>query len=167
MLPIVRLPATTLREPSVDIDKAILASKDVQTFIDEMIPAMYGDDGIGIAAPQLGKNVRIFIVGKEALKDFEVQTGTVNKTDDLVVINARWKKLSRKITWDTEGCLSVPKTFGKVKRCKDVELTAQDRHGNLLILTAHNYMARVLQHETDHLDGILFVDKAKDIHTVD
>ncbi|PIR74008.1 MAG: peptide deformylase [Candidatus Magasanikbacteria bacterium CG10_big_fil_rev_8_21_14_0_10_47_10] len=167
MLPLVTLPAESLRQQSADIDRSVLASAEMQQFIDEMIPTMYGDDGIGLAAPQVGRNIRIFTIGKEAIKDFTVIQGTIDAAHDLVVVNPIWYKLSRKTTIDTEGCLSVPKTFGKVKRSRDIHVEALDRHGNTLSFDAHNYFARVVQHEVDHLNGILFIDRAKGVYTVD
>jgi len=75
MLPLVTLPAESLRQQSADIDRSVLASAEMQQFIDEMIPTMYGDDGIGLAAPQVGRNIRIFTIGKEAIKILPLSKG--------------------------------------------------------------------------------------------
>ncbi len=167
MLPIIKVPAPSLRERSREVTTEELSSASVQQLIDGMIPTMYGDDGIGLAAPQVAQNIRIFIVGKEALKNFDIQKGKINAKTDLVVVNPVWTKLTRKTGWDVEGCLSVPKTYGKVKRYMDVHVEGLTRDGAILSFDAHKFFARVIQHETDHLDGILFVDKAKDIYTTD
>ena len=82
-------------------------------------------------------------------------------------MNPVWTKTSIRKDWDTEGCLSVPKTYGKVKRYKHIMVKALDKDGNELNFEAHNFFARVIQHEVDHLDGILFIDKAKDIYEID
>lgn len=157
MLPLVQLPNPNLRKRSIEIDRAVLLSPPIQTFIDEMIPTMYGDDGIGLAAPQVGKNIRVCVIGKDADKKL---------TTDLVLINPTWERTSKKTNIDTEGCLSVPNQFGKVKRYTHIDVNAWDRKGNPLSFEAHKFFARVIQHEIDHLDGILFIDKATDIYTI-
>lgn len=168
ILPIVTVPTESLRIRSTEVDRDVLLSDDTQTFIDNMIPTMYDDDGIGLAAPQVGNNIRICVVGKEAVPNrLKVSTGDINPREDLVLVNPVWQKTSRKTAWDTEGCLSVPRTFGKVKRYTNIAVTAQDRHGNDVAFDASAFFARVIQHEVDHLDGILFIDKAKDVYTVD
>lgn len=164
MLPIITHPAPRLRERSQEISPADTAT--LSPLIDDMITTMYQDDGIGLAAPQVGQNIRLFVVGKEALKHFRVLEGTLNPKQDLALINPVWEKTSRKTEWDVEGCLSVPNTFGKVKRNRDIRVRAFDRSGKTIAFEAHQFLARVIQHETDHIDGILFIDKAKDIYTV-
>ncbi len=162
MLKIIKIPTPSLRERSVEIDRDFLLSVNTQELIDEMIPTMYDDDGIGLAAPQVDNNVRILVVGKEAINKDHDLAG-----QDLVLVNPVWERTSRKTAWDTEGCLSVPKTFGKVKRYKNIYVEAWDRDGHELKFKATDFFARVIQHEVDHLDGILFVDKAKDIYEVE
>jgi len=164
MLEITKVPTKSLRERSTELDPALVTSDEIQTLIDEMIPTMYTDDGIGLAAPQVGKNIRLCVIGKEALKLDKKNTLQIY---DLVLINPVWQKTSRKKATDTEGCLSVPKTFGKVTRWKNIEVEALDRQGNKLKFFANDFFARVIQHEVDHLDGILFIDKAKSIYTID
>lgn len=158
MLPIVKLPAPSLRERSIEVDRTRLLSPDTQQLIDAMIPTMYDDDGIGLAAPQVAKNIRICVVGKEADKSL---------AGDLVLVNPVWTKNSKKTKIEDEGCLSVPGKFGKVKRYTDIHVEAWDRHGNALSFDAKQFFARVIQHEVDHLNGILFIDKATDIYDVD
>lgn len=170
MLPIVKLPTPSLRERSVEIDRDVLLSNDVQKLIRDMIPTMYGDDGIGLAAPQVGHNIRVCVIGKEAVHMDERPGESKKKskaTKDLVLVNPVWERLSKKTAWDTEGCLSVPKQYGKVKRYTEIQVSAMDEHGNPLNFVAKKFFARVIQHEVDHLDGILFIDKAIDIYDVD
>lgn len=157
-LPIVTLPTPSLRVRSGEVDHATLRSPEIQQFIKDMIPTMYDDDGIGLAAPQVGKNIRICVVGKDA---------TPTKQKDLVLVNPVWERTSRKTNIDAEGCLSVPNVFGKVKRYSYIHVTAWNEHGEELSFDANNFFARVIQHEVDHLDGILFIDKARDIYEVD
>lgn len=158
MLPIVKLPTPSLRERSREITREELLSPEIQQLMIDMVPTMYGDDGIGLAAPQVGRNIRVCIVGREADKSL---------LRDLVLVNPVWERNSNKTTVDVEGCLSVPKKFGKVKRYTDITVKAWDEHGNPLSFVAKKFFARVIQHEVDHLDGILFIDKAVDIFTAE
>ncbi|PIZ94863.1 MAG: peptide deformylase [Candidatus Magasanikbacteria bacterium CG_4_10_14_0_2_um_filter_37_12] len=162
MLNIITAPNKSLRKRSVEIDHNFLLSANTQQLIAEMIPAMYNDNGIGLAAPQVNHNIRLLIIGKEAINKNHNLAG-----QDLILINPIWEKTSRKTGWDTEGCLSVPKIYGKVKRYKNIYVKAWDQDGNELKFKATDFFACVIQHEVDHLDGILFIDKAKDIYEVE
>jgi len=155
MLKIITLPTPSLRERSKEIDRDFLLSPQTQKLIDEMIPKMYESDGIGLAAPQIAHNIRICIIGKDSDKKLK---------EDLVLVNPTWKKSSKKKNTDLEGCLSVPHTFGKVIRYTHIDVQALDRHGNKISFSAKKFLARVIQHEVDHLDGILFIDKATEIY---
>lgn len=154
MLKIVTLPAKNLRERSKEVDRDFLLNVDTQKLMLEMIEAMYKNDGIGLAAPQIGKNLRICVIGEGADKKLE---------DDLILVNPVWEKTSKQTNVDLEGCLSVPGTVGKVKRFSRIYVTAWNKDGNKIEFEAKNFLARVIQHEVDHLDGILFIDKATDI----
>lgn len=154
MLKIVTLPAKNLRERSKKIDRDFLLSPKTQKMIDEMIPTMYAHDGIGLAAPQIGHNFRICVLAKAADKNLQ---------EELILINPVWEKISKKKNTDTEGCLSVPNIFGKVIRYSDIHVEAWDRYGKKLSFDAKKFFARVIQHECDHLDGVLFIDKATDL----
>jgi peptide deformylase len=164
MLPIITQPNDILRKKSSNIGLDLLIEKEIQTLIDDMIPTMYGDDGIGLAAPQIGKNIQLCIIGKQAFgKKIKVHKGEIPFKTDLVLVNPRFEPMSSKKIVDVEGCLSVPNTFGKVRRFKNILVIAIDREGKTLEFEANNFFARVIQHEIDHLNGILFTDKAKDI----
>lgn len=165
-LPIVTAPAESLRQKSREISIEELKSETTQKLIDAMFPTMHNDDGIGLAAPQVGHNVRIFTVGKDAMHGIKVIEGSLPKGQDVAFVNPTWERTSRKSEWEIEGCLSVPNTYGKVKRFARVKMKALDRYGNKVMLEASGYLARVIQHETDHLNGILFIDRAKDTYTV-
>ena len=125
-----------------------------------MMPVMYSADGIGLAGVQVGHSLRICTIGKLA-----VPPKHTLKQEDFVLINPVWTNASKRKKEDSEGCLSVPKTFGKVNRYKYIKVTALDRHGNSLSFDAKDLLARVVQHEVDHMDGILFIDKATNIQT--
>ncbi len=149
----------SLRERSLEVSKKQILSDDIKALIKPMIDTMYTDDGIGLAAPQIGKNIRLIVIGKQA--DPEVLE------EDLVLFNPTWERTSKKTAWDSEGCLSVPNVYGKVKRYKDIDVQALDINGEEIAFEISGYLARVIQHEVDHLDGVLFIDKAKDLHKFD
>lgn len=158
ILPIVTVPAPSLRHRSKEIERDFLSTAEFKELVENIIPTMYHDDGIGIAAPQVGQNIRLCIIGRQAVPD---------KKNDLILINPVFDKTSRKKESDLEGCLSVPKTYGKVTRYKDIQVKAWNEKGEEIKFEAHGYFARVIQHEVDHLDGILFIDKARGIYTID
>lgn len=121
----------------------------------------YDVDGyaaVAIAAPQIGVSKRIFIVQDES-EDRE------GKLPSLVAVNPRFTKMSRKMQELGEGCLSIPDTYGLVKRHKNVTMEATDENGNLYTRGAGGLFSTILQHEYDHLDGILFPERAEKVWT--
>lgn len=157
-LPITKIPTKTLSKPSKKLTKEELLDSKMQKFIKDMIPTMYEESGIGLAAPQVALNVQLCVVGKEASPHLK---------KDLVLVNPTFEVLSKKKEVDTEGCLSVPGTFGKVKRFNHIHVKAWDEKGKELDFEAKNFFARVIQHEYDHLQGTLIIDKAKDMYSKD
>ncbi|MFH1286667.1 MAG: peptide deformylase [Candidatus Magasanikbacteria bacterium] len=167
MFKIVALPTESLRQRSTEIDEGFLSSKEIQTLIKDMYPTMHAADGIGLAAPQIEKNIRICTIGKDAIEDdHEIWTQIESEKRDICLVNPVWERTSRKKTTDVEGCLSVPGKTGTVKRYKYIHVEALSGTGKMLSFGASDYFARVIQHEVDHLDGILFIDKAKDIEEI-
>ncbi len=164
--PILRTVATTV--PIADITKL-----KIKKVLKDMIYALHSqDDGVAIAAPQIGVSLRIFIVaGKIFEEDFirgekpKVEPKKIKITHpDLIFINPVFKKISRDRKLMTEGCLSVRPIYGKVRRATKATMEAYNEHGNLFTKDGTGLLAHIFQHETDHLDGILFIDKAQDIH---
>lgn len=147
-LPLVTLPAPSLRERSLEVDPTRIGTPEFQTLLDDMIKTMIDDNGVGIAAVQVGKNLRAFIVDEP-------------KTGPKPFINPEVTPLTEKTVDSEEGCLSVPGTFGIVKRSQKVRVSALDRHARRVSFVAKGFMAIVFQHECDHLNGILFIDKAE------
>ena len=145
-LPLVTVPTKTLRERSVEVDKTKIGTPEFQTFLDNLIETMFVEDGVGIASPQVGRNERIFIVNE--------------KTGPTAYINPTVELLTDATVESEEGCLSVPGVYGIVMRAKKVKVTALNRHGRSVSFTQKGFMAIVFQHEFDHVEGILFVDKA-------
>ena len=163
-LPITLLPTPSLRSPSAVISGAQIATLELQSFLQDMIPTMYFEEGIGLAAPQVAHNVRACVIGKKAIPPKAKIPGREypNRTD-LILLNPTYEVLSRKEQSDTEGCLSVPGFYGKVARHRDLLVKALNEKGESIEFEAHGFFARVIQHEIDHLNGILFIDRAKDL----
>ncbi|MFB8506184.1 peptide deformylase [Enterococcus durans] len=113
--------------------------------LDNLYETMVANDGIGIAAPQVGKNKRIAVV--------EVDEGDKFELINPEIIEAKGESI------DVEGCLSIPHVYGTVKRADEVTVRYYDREGEEIEVTAFGYLARAFQHEIDHLDGVLFVEK--------
>lgn len=111
--------------------------------------------GIAIAAPQIGESVRIFIVSPKAFGE---------NADFLVCINPQLVKMSKDKSDLEEACLSIPDLAGTVTRSNKVTLRALDEHGNKFERGASGLLAQIFQHENDHLDGILYIDKAIETH---
>lgn len=149
MLEIITLPDPRLRERSAEVKPEEITKPEFQAWLDELFEAMRRADGVGIAAPQVGRQVRVFIA--------------LDGETPHVVINPVVTKRSWRTTEDEEGCLSVPGKYGLVRRHWAFHLKALDRRGQPVKIEAKGYFARVLQHELDHLDGILYVDRAKKV----
>jgi len=118
------------------------------------------EHGIGLAAPQAGENARLFVIYPERIW----QEGDVWKPEDMprVFLNPGLKIIGQGKTKETEGCLSLPEAWLEIERAKKVEITAKNPEGKKIKLKASGLLARVFQHETDHLDGVLIVDYATD-----
>ncbi len=142
----------SIREISKEVDKDFLVSVECKQLLADMEETMKATDGVGIAASQIGENIRIVLVTDEHKKQFLVHPK---------VTWASWRK-----SWGEEGCLSVPGVFGQVRRPASIKVSALDVEGKEIYFDAKGFFARVIQHEIDHLDGILFIDRAKDLHEV-
>lgn len=152
--PIITDPNPILHTRSADIDPASILTPEMQMFVLDMIETMYVEDGVGLAAVQVGKSLQLCVIAK----DF-----AMGKKKDLCLINPSWTKLSIKKNWDEEGCLSVPGVYGKVQRYSHIKVKALNEKGEPLEFEAKDFFARVIQHECDHLNGTLFIEKAKDL----
>jgi peptide deformylase len=130
----------------------------VQKLIDDMIETMHEYHGVGLAAPQVHEGVRLFV----ALLDDDPDA----KSEAAVIVNPEivGHTEAREEGW--EGCLSIPDIRGMVPRLTDVTVKALDRNGRAIELRLRQFPARVAQHETDHLDGILFFDRMRSMETL-
>ncbi|MFA6526754.1 MAG: peptide deformylase [Candidatus Buchananbacteria bacterium] len=151
MLKIITHPNPILRQKAKPIKD--ISTEEIQALIPELADLMLKSDGLGIAAPQVAKSIRLIIVRY--------------KDDNLALLNPKIISKSILKEIDEEGCLSVPNVYGQVKRCKKITVKFQDTQGKMRKMTGEGLFARVIQHEVDHLDGVLFIDKAKNLRKGD
>lgn len=138
-----------------------------QKLIDDMVETMVDAPGVGLAAPQVAISQRLIVVRlpdstEEDREEYGDQAGVV-----YAVANPKIIKTSKEIVSGVEGCLSLPGLLGEVDRHESVVITGQDRHGKEWRLKAKGWLARVFQHEIDHLDGILFTDHTDKVWQAD
>lgn len=162
---IVSLPDRVLREQASEVPLEEITSPQIQRLIGDMDAALRRtEDGVGIAAPQIGVSRRVFLVSEEAkFIDSERTREKEHQWEYHVYINPVITKLSKAKVSDVEGCLSVPGKYGVVPRPEKVEIEAYDETGRKFSRGASRFFARVLQHEMDHLNGTLFIDKATEM----
>lgn len=173
-LPIVQQPNKVLRKKAISVEVGDIKSPRIQKLIATMrFTLAHTENGIGLAAPQVGESLRIFLASEEAEMIDDREHFTKNRQEIgaeekklrewryYVYINPVIKKISRRSLDDAEGCLSVKEKFGMVKRAEKITVEAYDEKGIKFMRGASRFFARVLQHELDHLEGVLFIDKAK------
>ncbi|MCD4818086.1 MAG: peptide deformylase [Candidatus Cloacimonetes bacterium] len=131
---------------------------EIQEFIQNLTHTMYIKNGIGLAAPQVGISLRIYVVDPFWYKEGK-------KKNPYIFINPEFLEFEGESTAE-EGCLSLPDIFEKVSRAEKVVITAMNENGKKITLEAEGIFARVLQHEFDHLGGILFVEKISKLRQV-
>lgn len=164
---IVQKEEAVLRSKAVSIKKAEFGSPSLLSVIEDMKEALASQsDGVAIAAPQIGISLRIFVVsGRVFSKEFtdDENIDPKVKEPDQVFINPKIVKSSRKKLYMEEGCLSVRYLYGKVKRSEKVTIEAFSDQGKKVTRGATGLLAQIFQHEIDHLEGVLFIDNAKDV----
>ena len=132
--------------------------KDLQTLLDDMVETMREAPGVGLAAPQIGLSDRIIVVEYyEREEDEEIEDAPKKVW---TVINPEIVKASEETLMGVEGCLSIPGLLGEVKRHAEVQVKGMNRHGKPMKIKAKGWLARIFQHEIDHLNGILFTELA-------
>lgn len=168
-----------LRQKAKDVPINEIKSSNTKRVLRDMKKALHAeDDGVAIAAPQIGVGARIFIVSEKVM-EIKDRAGLENladekervklkktKSKDLIFINPKITKTSKDSALMVEGCLSLRWLYGNVKRKKKVTLEAYNEKGQKFTRGAGGILAQIFQHETDHLDGILFTDKAKDVENI-
>ncbi len=166
-VPIVQKDEKILRQTAKEVPVKEIGSPKIKKIIADMKRALATqDDGVAIAAPQIGVSLRIFVVGGVALDYIKKEKNKSKKSSDLVFINPVITKYSRDKTLMEEGCLSVRYLYGKVKRSTKVQIEAFDENSKKINTGATGLMAQIFQHETDHLNGILFTDSAKSLEEI-
>jgi peptide deformylase len=165
MKDIVQQDNKVLRQIAKEVPVKDIASPKIQKIISEMKESLLSqDDGVAIAAPQIGVSLRIFVVSHRIFAPKE-DGAQLTPKDDLVFINPKIIKFSKKTEWKQgEGCLSVRWLYGEVKRHTNVTIEYFDEKGDEYSRGAGGLLAHIFQHEIDHLDGILFIDKARNVH---
>ena len=146
VLDIVTFPAKRLREKSIEVTEF---SPEIKKLIEDMKDTLLEANGYGLAAPQVGESLRIIIVdehagrnGREGIKAY-INPMIISQDGEMI---------------GEEGCLSLPEEFTPVKRASHITVKAMDESGEPLIINAQDHLARIFQHEIDHLDGVLFID---------
>src|SRR5215212_11237791 len=153
ILKVARMGHPVLRAKARPLEKSEIRSAVVQKLIDDMLDTMAEYHGVGLAAPQIHERLRIFVA---ALDDGDEEEA---EAEPLALINPEITVVGPDLVEDWEGCLSIPDVRGRVPRAKEIKVRAYDRKGERIELHAHDFPARVIQHETDHLDGVLFFDR--------
>ncbi|HEY4511958.1 MAG TPA: peptide deformylase [Candidatus Paceibacterota bacterium] len=155
-----------LRHKAVEVPVADISSAKIRAIIADMKKALAGEkDGVAIAAPQIGVPLRIFVVSGLLLKDMNLDKNATG--EDQVFINPVIVKLSRTKEEMEEGCLSVRYLYGTIKRATKAIVRAHDETGKIFERGGSGLLAQIFQHETDHLEGKLFIDFAKNVHEME
>jgi peptide deformylase len=157
ILKVARMGHPVLRARARSLEKAEIRSAAVQKLIDDMLDTMTEYRGVGLAAPQIHESVRLFVA---SLDDGEHEDEEAER-EPIAIINPEISIVGSEVVEDWEGCLSIPDIRGRVPRAREIKVRAFDRRGERFELRAHGFSARVIQHETDHLDGVLFFDRMR------
>ena len=162
ILKVARMGHPVLRSKARRLEKADLKSAAVQQLIDDLIDTMTEYHGVGLAAPQVHVGLRVFVAAVDPSADEgEAAVDADPEPEPLVMINPEITVVGGDVVDDWEGCLSIPDIRGRVPRAREITVRALDRSGHAVELRAHGFTARVLQHEADHLDGVLFFDRMR------
>jgi peptide deformylase len=163
ILKVARMGHPVLRARAKAIDPASIGSPRIQQLIDDMFETMTEYQGVGLAAPQVHESLRLFVAGFAADEDEEDDRSRVPL---MAMINPEITPIGQETIEDWEGCLSIPDIRGRVPRARQISVRAYDRKGRRIELKASGFTARVIQHETDHLDGVLFFDRMRSFETL-
>jgi peptide deformylase len=158
--PIVKLGHPALRAPAQPLPPERAAEAEIQQLVDDMIETMHAAGGVGLAAPQLGVALQLFVYEAPG------QPGTAGREEPIplqVVVNPMITPQGGELVYEWEGCLSIPDLRGLVPRHPAVRVRGLDRRGRPLDFTASGFAARVVQHEFDHLNGVVFLDRMRDL----
>jgi peptide deformylase len=166
ILKVARMGHPVLRTKAKPLTPSDIKSPRVQKLIDDMFDTMREYSGIGLAAPQVHEGVRIFVAGLRNADGPIAEMSGDSEMPFVAVINPQLTMVGEKVDEGWEGCLSIPDIRGLVPRAHEIQVDALDRKGHRLQFVARGLPARVIQHETDHLDGVLFFDRMRTLETL-
>jgi peptide deformylase len=165
ILKVARMGHPVLRAQARMLERGEIKSVPVQRLIDDMIETMREYHGVGLAAPQIHEGLRLFVAA--------VDVGRSDQGDDddddaepIALINPEVTPVGGDVIEEWEGCLSIPDVRGLVPRAREIVVRAYDRKGERVEIRAHDFPARVIQHETDHLNGVLFLDRMESLDSL-
>lgn len=170
ILKVARMGHPVLRARAKAVDPGDIKSPRFQQLIDDMFETMREYQGVGLAAPQVHVSLRLFVAGFSPEPGLDPDEDEEDRDQERVplmaLINPEITKVGSAADEDWEGCLSIPDIRGKVPRAREIQVKAYDRTGRRVDARFRGFTARVLQHETDHLDGVLFFDRMKSFQTL-
>ncbi len=174
MISIVQTDNSVLRETALPVPISDIAGEKIQSVLRDMKIALDSqEDGVAIAAPQIGVSMRIFVVSERAFdvsknagERRKIKKDITKKYGHLVFINPVITKISKSKEVMEEGCLSVRYKYGKIERSDKATVEAYDENGKKFTRGGSGLLAQIFQHETDHLDGVLFIDNAFDVKDI-
>ena len=155
-----------LRARARAVEPSEIRSPRIQQLIDDMFETMHEYHGVGLAAPQVHESLRLFVAGFPPSRDRKEDEDEADRFPEVVLINPEVRPEGTETIEDWEGCLSIPDIRGRVPRARQVIVRAFDRRGKPVEIRAAGFSARVIQHETDHLDGILFFDRMRSFESL-
>jgi peptide deformylase len=170
ILKVARMGHPVLRARAKAIAPGDIKSPRIQHLIDDMFETMREYQGVGLAAPQVHVPLRLFVAGFSPEPGLEPDEDEEDRDQERVplmaLVNPEITPVGSAIDEDWEGCLSIPDIRGKVPRAREIQVKAYDRNARRVDIRARGFTARVIQHETDHLDGVLFFDRMKSFDTL-
>jgi peptide deformylase len=166
ILKVARMGHPVLRGKAKTVDPDEIRSPRFQQLIDDMFETMKEYQGVGLAAPQVHQSVRLFVAGFAPARDRDEDEGDSHSVPLMALINPEVAVVGDATEEDWEGCLSIPDIRGRVPRARQIVVQAYDRRGKRMELRASGFTARVIQHETDHLNGVLFFDRMRDFRSL-
>ena len=159
ILKVARMGHPVLRAKARPLEKTEIRSASIQKLIDDMFETMREYHGVGLAGPQVHEGLRLFVAMLDAGEGDEAAER--EPPEPIAILNPEITVVDPTVVEDWEGCLSIPDIRGRVPRAREIMVRALDRHGGRIELRAQGFPARVILHETDHLDGVLFFDRMK------
>ena len=166
ILKVARMGHPVLRARAKPLETADIKSPLIQQLIDDMFETMQEYQGVGLAAPQVHESVRLFVAGFAPGVDDDEEEEEEERVPLMALINPEIAVVGDDTAEDWEGCLSIPDIRGRVVRAREIKVKAYDRRGRRIEINARGFTARVIQHEADHLDGVLFFDRMESLETL-